>query len=516
MSRGAATKGGGGVEKTKADVETSMVSASTGGGKKNFNLYGCDLTAPRARIDKLRADFPTIGKAIDEWKKARMKDSKLQAKYANLEDFVDFSLSQFLHLTSEFTVTGSDKKIFYRNANFEYDRELRDGFESVIEAITAVIPEDGSNPASQAVVGWWYLYGDRDDQKRAVEFFKVAARRQSNNLTVVRESFVKSFRAGVQSDEAQVAAEAAVKRKRQYDEAQAEYAIIHDSLAMCYQQGIGCEKDVKRAIHFYQLAADQGYVTAQSNLAHLCLNGIGGEKNSSLAILYYSRAVAQGDRKAISSMESTFSNPKIDESSQPLTKDQIIEIINNLAPQTEGERGVRIVNKNSHLIGDLAGVSKGGLEAADLFEIHNCLSRHLTSSGVNPMESKSCQIIRECIAERIKSEIGDESVGEVKFSASHGTALDFSIAPKKVKQEARDGVKTLLLSDVVGVGSTLDEKLQNMHRAEKLIYDQGRRVVTVTQASIKNFSAMSVPARDVGGAVASVVAEGAAVARGGK
>jgi TPR repeat protein len=604
MSRGAVTEGEGGVEETKADAETLMVSASTGRGKEFFNLYGCDLSAPRARIRNLCAEFPEIGKAINKWRKARMEDPELQAGYKNLEEFVDFSLSQFLHLTSEFTVSGSDKKIFYRNANFEYDRELRDGFESVIEAIRKEIPEDGSNPALQAVVGWWYLYGDHDDQKKAVEFFKVAAEKQSNNPATVRESFEKSFAiADVQNGEAQVAAKADVERKRQYDEAQAEYVIIYDGLATCYQQGIGgCGKDVKRAIRFYQLAADQGYVTAQSNLAYLrlngiggekdagkakslyqlaadqgdavaqrnlaylclngiggekdavkarslyqltadqgdavaqrnlaylCLNGIGGEKNRSLAILYYSRAIAQGDSKAISSMEPTLSKPKIDKSSPSLTKDQIIEIINNLAPQkqTEGEdkihpeleRGVRIFNKNSHLIGDLVEVSKDGLEAADLFEIYKCLSDRLATAGIDPMKSKSCQKIRECIAEKIKSEIGESLVGEIKFSDFHGTTLSFSVTSKEAKAMKEAGARTLLLSDAGGAGGaesvvTLDGRLGDMHRGGELAYDRERGIITVTKTHLEKFSTRSVPTADVGGAGASAVVGGAAVARGG-
>lgn len=263
----------------------------------------------------------------------------------------------------------------------------------------------------------------------------------------------------------------------------------------------------------YLSAAMGGYAVAQHKVATLYENA----GNNLEALLWYSRAASRDNSDAIRDLQSSFFSSQLKikrtEETDPIQKDQILEIINNLAPKK-----VRIFNKNSHLIGDVVEVSQNVLSAADLFEIHKCLSTHLISFDVDPAKSKSCEKIRECIAERIKSEVGDEFVGEIKFSASHETTLSFSVIPEKVKKvESGASTRTPLLSDVGGarVESTLDEKLQALQKEEKLTYNPATKIITVTKENLENFAVRTVPAADVEAAKAGAVGSAAAVRGGG-
>ncbi len=48
------------------------------------------------------------------------------------------------------------------------------------------------------------------------------------------------------------------------------------NLGYCYQNGLGCERDMHRAVHYYKMAAEQGNGTAELNLAVCHLRGEGG------------------------------------------------------------------------------------------------------------------------------------------------------------------------------------------------------------------------------------------------
>jgi TPR repeat protein len=289
------------------------------------------------------------------------------------------------------------------------------------------------------------------------------------------------------------------------------YAPAQYNYGFCCQYGIGVETNVNHAIDWYTLAAEQGYAQAKCNLGYCYQHhGIDGKKDSSLALFYYSEAIAQGGAtKAKSYVEPSLASSKLKISSSctALTKDQILKIINNLAPEK-----VRIFKESSHLIGDLVEVGKGELGAADLFEIHQGLSAHLVGSGVDPMKSKSCQKIRDCIAEKIKSEIGiEEPDAKIEFLGlgEGGSALNFKITPEKSKAKNKGGGAAVpLLSDVGGADAeTFEEKLQRMQRAEKLTYTSGSGIIAVTKAGLEKFSAAATPAADVRDAGASAVAD---------
>jgi hypothetical protein len=496
--------------------------------KEIFNPY-CDLAAPRARIEKLCEEHPAIASAINEWRKEKMEDPKLLAKYRNPKDFVDFNLSQFLQLTSEFSVReadGADKKIFSRNINFEYFEhkgEWQNSFRGLIEAIEKEAAEAVRSPELQMVVARCTI-GTFDDQRKAGRLYKLAA---DQGYAPAQVNLGFCFQEGIGGEPNKVAARRLYKLA-----ADQGYAPAQCSLGFCFTQGIGGEKNEVAARRLYQLAADQGYAPAQVNLGFYFELGIGGEKDSSLALLYYSRGAAQKSPYAINSLEFLGNHFQLNVTPPfklniipphtPLVKDQIIEIINNLAPEK-----VRIFNKASHIIGDLVEASKSKLETADLFEIHECLSRHLTTSKVDPMESKSCKKILECIAERIKSEIGVGLAGEISYSGSdaklgyvevinplHERGLNFRIVSEV--EEGLGGVKIVhnpLFGGAAAAIWTLDQRLQEMQKAGKLTYDSESKTITVTKANLETFSTMSVPAADVAGAGAGAVVGGAAVRR---
>ena len=69
-------------------------------------------------------------------------------------------------------------------------------------------------------------------------------------------------------------------------------------LAHCYEDGIGVVKDSKKALEFYEQAANAGDVLAMSGAARLLENGTGVRKNINKAIEWYQKAAEAGDEFA--------------------------------------------------------------------------------------------------------------------------------------------------------------------------------------------------------------------------
>ena len=61
------------------------------------------------------------------------------------------------------------------------------------------------------------------------------------------------------------------------------------SLALCYANGTGIEKDEQKAVEWYQKASDQGNAVAQFSLALCYENGIGVEKDEQKAFELYQK-----------------------------------------------------------------------------------------------------------------------------------------------------------------------------------------------------------------------------------
>ena len=65
-------------------------------------------------------------------------------------------------------------------------------------------------------------------------------------------------------------------------------------MAVCYEQGDGVAKNAETSVKWYKLAAEQGYVYSQHNLALNYANGDGVNKDSKKAAEWYKRAALNG------------------------------------------------------------------------------------------------------------------------------------------------------------------------------------------------------------------------------
>ena len=70
------------------------------------------------------------------------------------------------------------------------------------------------------------------------------------------------------------------------------------NLAICYLKGDGVEKDVEKAVYWWQKAADAGDSTAQYRLAFCYLKGEGIEKDVEKAVYWWQKAADTGDSDA--------------------------------------------------------------------------------------------------------------------------------------------------------------------------------------------------------------------------
>lgn len=75
------------------------------------------------------------------------------------------------------------------------------------------------------------------------------------------------------------------------------------NIGIMYESGQGVEKDIKKALYFYTLSANDGYSKAQNALGNAYLKGIGVKKNIKQAAVYYSLAAKQNNKDAIKTLE---------------------------------------------------------------------------------------------------------------------------------------------------------------------------------------------------------------------
>lgn len=69
-------------------------------------------------------------------------------------------------------------------------------------------------------------------------------------------------------------------------------------LGVCYIKGDGVELDLKKAVLWWQKAADQNYAEAQYYLGLCYVNGSGIEKNNKKAKELWTKAAENGNKKA--------------------------------------------------------------------------------------------------------------------------------------------------------------------------------------------------------------------------
>lgn len=100
------------------------------------------------------------------------------------------------------------------------------------------------------------------------------------------------------------------------------------NLGYLHEFGLGVKKDIKKAISFYTLSANDGYDLAQNTMGNAYLKGVGVEKNLPLAISFYQLAAKQGNKEATNTLK--LIQKKIDES-KALTDVGYITIRSNVS-----------------------------------------------------------------------------------------------------------------------------------------------------------------------------------------
>ncbi len=69
-------------------------------------------------------------------------------------------------------------------------------------------------------------------------------------------------------------------------------------VGMFYLTGHGASQDYKKAVHYFELAAKQGFAAAQSSLGLMYYNGNGVPQNYKKRVHYYELAAKQGVAQA--------------------------------------------------------------------------------------------------------------------------------------------------------------------------------------------------------------------------
>ena len=76
------------------------------------------------------------------------------------------------------------------------------------------------------------------------------------------------------------------------------YASAQNNLALMYRDGLGVTQSYEKAMDWFQKAADQGYASAQNNLAGMYRDGLGVPISFENSIAWYQKAADQGNATA--------------------------------------------------------------------------------------------------------------------------------------------------------------------------------------------------------------------------
>lgn len=77
------------------------------------------------------------------------------------------------------------------------------------------------------------------------------------------------------------------------------YTLAAVELGLLYDNGLGVDADLKKALELYQVAADAGWGVAYSNIGDLYRLGLGVEKDETKALEHYDQAIAKGNEVAL-------------------------------------------------------------------------------------------------------------------------------------------------------------------------------------------------------------------------
>ena len=78
-----------------------------------------------------------------------------------------------------------------------------------------------------------------------------------------------------------------------------------------YHGGKGCEQDYIKAVHYYQLSADQNNYLGQIHLGNMYFTGVGCKQDYIKAFHYYQLSADQGDDNAQSNLEIVMAKSKV-------------------------------------------------------------------------------------------------------------------------------------------------------------------------------------------------------------
>src|ERR1019366_7223794 len=94
------------------------------------------------------------------------------------------------------------------------------------------------------------------------------------------------------------------------------YAMAQSNLGVAYAKGNGVPQDYAQAVKWYQLAANQRNATGQNDLGLMYASGQGVPQDYVLAYMWFNLAAAQGEAAALKNRDATAAH---------LTPDKLLE-----------------------------------------------------------------------------------------------------------------------------------------------------------------------------------------------
>ena len=149
---------------------------------------------------------------------------------------------------------------------------------------------------------------------------------------------------------------------------------------MLYRKGLGVEQNFKKAVKWYQKAADQGYANAQLELGFMYYKGLGVEQDLKEEVKWFQKAANQGNANAQHNLGVMYANGKGVEQNyvtayawesiaatnadniDPRFKSHVLEVKMTPAQIAEAEELVKeMVKKNPKLLKKRSNYSFSGL-----------------------------------------------------------------------------------------------------------------------------------------------------------
>ena len=158
-----------------------------------------------------------------------------------------------------------------------------------VSAIMSAVAEDYLTILDQAEkwINKTYTPGSLVHRRAIANLTEIDAQKSSeaDKIAKIKKAFPKAFSATNYISK--------LKKQAEAGDIEAQF-----NLGMCYKNGYGVEKNLRKATNLYRKAAEQGDATAQYNLGLCYANGDGVEKNLPEAAKWWRKAAEQGNAKA--------------------------------------------------------------------------------------------------------------------------------------------------------------------------------------------------------------------------